>query len=115
MRGAAPVERLWKSATVSRGEGRASVPASVRTPGIIAFAKDWHEDPTSNHHVLRELARTRRVLWLNSLATRTPSLASGRDLGKIRRKLAEFVRGPVNVENDLWVTTPLVLPLPHSA
>ena len=57
---------------------------------IIAFAKDWHEDPTSNHHVLRELAKTRRVLWLNSLATRTPKLSSGRDLGKIRRKLAEF-------------------------
>jgi glycosyltransferase involved in cell wall biosynthesis len=82
---------------------------------IVAFAKDWHEDPTSNHHVLRELARTRRVLWLNSLATRTPSLASGRDLGKIKRKLVEFARGPLNVENDLWVTTPLVLPLPGSA
>lgn len=81
---------------------------------IVAFAKDWHEDPTSNHHVLRELARTRRVLWLNSLATRTPSLASGRDLGKIRRKLSEFARGPVRVENDLWVMSPLVLPLPHS-
>ena len=79
---------------------------------IVAFAKDWHEDPTSNHHVLRELARTRRVLWLNSLATRTPKLSSGRDLGKIGRKLAEFTRGPQNVENDLWVFTPLVLPLP---
>lgn len=83
--------------------------------GIIAFAKDWNEDPTSNHHVLRELAKTRRVLWLNSLATRTPSLSSSRDLGKIRRKLGEFARGPVRVENDLWVFTPLVLPLPHLA
>jgi glycosyltransferase involved in cell wall biosynthesis len=86
----------------------------VSTP-IVAFAKDWHEDPTSNHHVLRELARTRRVLWLNSIATRTPNLGSARDLGKIRRKLGEFVRGPVNVENDLWVMSPLALPLPHSA
>jgi glycosyltransferase involved in cell wall biosynthesis len=86
----------------------------VLTP-IIAFAKDWHEDPTSNHHVLRELAKTRRVLWLNSLATRTPKLSSGRDLGKIQRKLREFTRGPQNVENDLWVMSPLVLPLPHSS
>ena len=85
------------------------------TTPIIAFAKDWHEDPTSNHHVLRELARSRRVVWLNSIATRTPSLASGRDLGKIARKLGELVRGPVNVEHDLWVFTPIVLPLPHSA
>ncbi len=85
----------------------------MSTP-IVAFAKDWHEDPTSNHHVLRELARTRRVLWLNSIATRTPSLASGRDLGKIGRKLRELARGAVNVENDLWVATPVVLPFPHS-
>lgn len=84
-------------------------------PGIIAFAKDWHEDPTSNHHVLIELAKTRPVLWLNSVATRTPKLSSGRDLGKIRRKLGEFVRGPVKVADNLWVFSPLVLPLPHSA
>jgi glycosyltransferase involved in cell wall biosynthesis len=84
----------------------------VSTP-IVAFAKDWHEDPTSNHHVLRELAKTRRVLWLNSIATRQPQLSSSRDLGKIRRKLREFARGAVRVENDLWVATPLVLPFPH--
>jgi glycosyltransferase involved in cell wall biosynthesis len=82
---------------------------------IVAFAKDWHEDPTSNHHVLRELAKTRRVLWLNSIGTRTPKLSSGRDLGKMRRKLVEVTRGPVNVENDLFVFSPLVLPFPHSA
>jgi glycosyltransferase involved in cell wall biosynthesis len=90
----------------------------LSSASIIAFAKDWHEDPTSNHHVLRELAKSRRVLWLNSIATRTPKLSSGRDLGKIRRKLGEFAlgfaRGPVNVENDLWVFSPLVVPLPHS-
>jgi glycosyltransferase involved in cell wall biosynthesis len=85
----------------------------MATP-IIAFSKDWHEDPTSNHHVLRELAKTRRVLWLNSLSTRKPNLTSARDLGKIKRKLREFTQGAVNVENDLWVATPLVLPLPQS-
>src|SRR5690348_10953060 len=74
--------------------------AALRPPGIVAFSKDWHEDPTSNHHVLRELARERRVLWLNSIGTRTPKLSSSRDLGKIQRKLKEFTRGPVNVEND---------------
>ncbi|MBX3252481.1 MAG: glycosyltransferase, partial [Myxococcales bacterium] len=94
---------------------RTSPSARTRVPGVIAFAKDWHEDPTSNHHVLRELAKSRRVLWLNSIGTRTPKLGSGRDLGKMKRKLAELARGPVNVENDLWVFSPMVLPLPHSA
>jgi glycosyltransferase involved in cell wall biosynthesis len=84
---------------------------------IIAFSKDWRSDHTSNHHVLRELAKTRRVVWLSSIGTRAPSLfgkGSKRDLGTIRRKLLEFAHGPRNVENDLWVVTPLVLPLPHS-
>jgi glycosyltransferase involved in cell wall biosynthesis len=82
---------------------------------IVAFSKDWDDNPTSNHHVLRELARTRRVLWLNSVATRAPRLSNSRDLRRIGRKLRDFFRGPVNVENDLWVFTPLVVPLPHSA
>src|SRR5689334_1378709 len=109
-----PQPQIARAAIATRRIGRYLAPSHVPLP-IVAFAKDWNEDPTSNHHVLRELAKTRRVLWLNSIATRTPSLASGRNLGKIRRKLAEFARGPVNVENDLWVTTPLVLPLPGSA
>ena len=82
---------------------------------IIAFSKDWHEDPTSNHHVLRELAKTRRVLWLNSIATRRPVMSSPRDRAKIRRKLTEVTQGAVNVEHDLWIATPIVLPLPGSA
>jgi glycosyltransferase involved in cell wall biosynthesis len=86
----------------------------MNTP-IIAFSKDWHEDPTSNHHVLRELAKTRRVLWLNSIATRRPAMTSARDRAKIKRKLTEVARGAVRIENDLWVATPIVLPLPGSA
>jgi glycosyltransferase involved in cell wall biosynthesis len=78
---------------------------------IIAFSKDWNGDHTSNHHVLRELAKTRRVVWLNSVGTRQPSLASARDLKTIKRKLTEVTRGPVRVENDLWVATPLALPM----
>jgi glycosyltransferase involved in cell wall biosynthesis len=82
---------------------------------IIALSKDWDDDPTSNHHVLRELAKTRRVLWLNSLGQRTPDVSSRRDVARAGRKLREFALGPVNVESDLWVFTPLVLPLPHRA
>jgi glycosyltransferase involved in cell wall biosynthesis len=87
----------------------------VRPLPIICFSKDWSEDPTSNHHVLAELAKTRRVVWLNSISTRTPKLGSGRDLRKIVNKLGGFARGPVPVGDDLWVYTPLVLPFPHSA
>src|SRR4051812_3540967 len=81
---------------------------------IICFAKDWSEDPTSNNHVMKLLARDNQVLWLNSIATRTPKLSSSSDMGKIRRKLQSFVEGPRQVEQGLSVFTPLVLPFPHS-
>jgi glycosyltransferase involved in cell wall biosynthesis len=86
----------------------------MRDQNIVCFAKDWTEDPTSNNHVMKMLARDNEVLWLNSISTRTPSLASGSDLKKIGRKLASFARGPVQVEPRLSVYTPIVLPFPHS-
>jgi glycosyltransferase involved in cell wall biosynthesis len=92
-----------------------AVPAARMTgQNIVCFAKDWDEDPTSNNHIMRLLARDNRVLWLNSIATRTPSLRSGRDVGKIFRKLASFFRGPRHIQAGLWVYTPIVLPFPHS-
>ncbi|HWE29435.1 MAG TPA: glycosyltransferase family 1 protein, partial [Polyangia bacterium] len=81
---------------------------------IICFAKDWSEDPTSNNHVMRLLAQDNEVLWLNSIATRTPKLSSGSDMAKIRRKLKSFTDGPQRVADHLSVFTPLVLPFPHS-
>jgi glycosyltransferase involved in cell wall biosynthesis len=78
---------------------------------IVCFAKDWGHDPTSVNHVMRGLARNgNRVLWLNSIATRSPNLGSGKDLKKIFRKLAGFAQGARQVEENLWVYTPLVLP-----
>ncbi len=81
---------------------------------IICFAKDWSEDPTSNNHVMHLLARNNKVLWINSLAMRTPSFSSGKDLSKIARKLKSFFKGVKQVDQNLWVYTPIVLPFPYS-
>ena len=81
---------------------------------IVCFAKDWAEDPTSNNHVMRVLARTNQVLWLNSIATRSPDFTSRGDVGKIVGKLRSFARGARRVDEGLEVYTPIVLPFPHS-
>lgn len=81
---------------------------------IVCFAKDWNGDPTSVTHVMKRLAETNRVLWLNSIATRTPNLTSGGDLKKIAAKLTAFLQGPKQIHDNLWVYTPIVLPMPHS-
>ncbi|CAN5596383.1 hypothetical protein BH09PLA1_BH09PLA1_10170 [soil metagenome] len=118
------IDRPRRSASLPSWRESAETLVQIASPGprptgmngenIICFAKDWNEDPTSNNHVMSELARGNRVLWLNSLATRTPRLTSGRDLGKIFRKLASFCRGVKEVQPNLWIYTPIVLPLPHS-
>ncbi|HKA29983.1 MAG TPA: glycosyltransferase, partial [Candidatus Binatia bacterium] len=81
---------------------------------IVCFAKDWDGHPTSNTHVMRLLARRNRVLWLESVAMRVPRPGSSRDLRRIVRRVAAAARGPRRVEADLWVASPLVLPLPYS-
>jgi glycosyltransferase involved in cell wall biosynthesis len=87
----------------------------MRDENIVCFAKDWSDDPTSNNHVMRALARDNRVLWLNSIATRVPNLSSTGDVSKILKKLKSFAQGPIHVENGLDVYTPIVLPFPYSA
>jgi glycosyltransferase involved in cell wall biosynthesis len=77
---------------------------------IVCFAKEWNQDPTSCDHVLRELAKSNRVLWMNSISTRSPNLASGRDLKKIARRLLSIFKGATQVGDRLWLFTPFVLP-----
>jgi glycosyltransferase involved in cell wall biosynthesis len=86
----------------------------MRGENIVCFAKDWSEDPTSNNHVMRMLARDNKVLWLNSIATRTPSLGSSKDMAKIVTKLQGFAKGPVRIDAGLEIYTPIVLPFPHN-
>lgn len=95
------------------GPAQAVTPPVMQGEFIVCFSKDWQEHPTSNNHVMVELARHNRVLWLNSIGTRKPNLRSGRDLKKIWKKLLSFFSGARQVRDNLWVYTPLVLPLPH--
>jgi glycosyltransferase involved in cell wall biosynthesis len=78
---------------------------------IICFAHDWGGDPTSKTHIMRILARRNRVLWVNSIGMRRPA-ASGRDLRRIVDKLAKGLRGCREIEPNLFVANPLVVPLP---
>ncbi|MGA3067359.1 MAG: glycosyltransferase [Tepidisphaeraceae bacterium] len=91
-----------------------AAPDAMAGQNIVCFARDWFETPTSNNHVMVALSQRNKVLWLNSVATRAPNLASGRDIKKIFRKLADFFAGAKQVRPNLWVYSPVVLPFPHS-
>lgn len=83
----------------------------LRKVPILCFAHDWGGDPTSKTHIMRILARTCRVLWVNSIGMRRPSI-SGADLRRIGVKLRRSLAGCREEEPNVLVANPLTIPLP---
>ncbi len=76
---------------------------------IVCFSNDWRQARVDRHHIMEILARHNRILWINSIGLRRPT-ASAADLGKVRDKLAWFLRGMERVRENIWVVSPLALP-----
>jgi glycosyltransferase involved in cell wall biosynthesis len=68
----------------------------------------------STDHLAQELARHNRVLYVESVGLRQPRLDAN-DLSRIRRKLARFLQPPRLAAPQLWVLTPLAIPLHGNA
>jgi len=78
---------------------------------ILCFASGYDAPPTSKHHVMHLLAERNVVLWVNYHASRTPT-ASSSDLLYLARKVRQVFSRVSNPRKNLYVVTPLVLPLP---
>src|SRR5580704_13197173 len=78
---------------------------------MLCFSHDWSGDPLSKTHLMRLFARENRVLWVNSIGYRTPSLGNKKDLGRLVRKLRDAATPLREVEPNLFVLSPLVVPL----
>lgn len=81
---------------------------------IICFSSDWQQDPLSKHHIMSRLAKENRVLWINSIGMRTPT-TSAKDIAKIGQKLRSIFRSIKQVQKNLFVITPLVIPFHGSS
>ena len=86
-------------------------------PGFVWFAaQDWwyHNQAHSDFQLMREVARTRPVLVVNSLGLRLPRRGSSNDPGRrIVRKLrsmTKLVRRPLPEVPNFHVMTPIMLP-----
>lgn len=82
---------------------------------ILFSTADWDEPYwTNKQHTACHLAeRGNRVLYVESVGLRSPKLSSGRDLGRIWRRLKRAIKGPRKTRDNLWVYSPLVLPFKH--
>jgi glycosyltransferase involved in cell wall biosynthesis len=83
---------------------------------ILLSTADW-DNPfwTNKQHVAVQLAkRGYRVFYLDSLGLRRPS-ASAQDLKRIFKRFIKTIKGPRNVQENIWVWSPFVVPFQKSA
>ena len=76
---------------------------------IICIANRWDYDPTSKHHVMKALARSNQVVWVNYRGSRRPR-ASARDALAILATLKAALAGPRRVSDSMVQLTPVVIP-----
>ncbi|MDH4029066.1 MAG: glycosyltransferase, partial [Nitrospirota bacterium] len=80
---------------------------------IIYFSTaDW-DNPTwtNNQHMASRLAGLGfRILYVESLGLRKPS-ATGRDISRIFKRFSKGIRGIKEVQKNVWVYSPMVIPL----
>lgn len=82
----------------------------LRGRDILCFSHDWSGDPLSKTHLMRLLARDNRVLWVNSIGYRTPTVSKA-DAGRAFKKLVAAANPITNPEPNIYVLSPLAVPL----
>jgi glycosyltransferase involved in cell wall biosynthesis len=84
---------------------------------IILSTADWFTRYWTNkqHTALTLAARGYRVLYVETPGIRRPRLGNRRDVGRLWRRLVSGLRqlafGPRQVRDNVWVLSPLALPL----
>lgn len=81
----------------------------LRGRDIVCFPQDWTGDPLSKTHIMRILSRDNRILWVNSIGLRSPSVSKA-DIGRSFEKLSKVMKPTLEVEPNLFVMNPLAIP-----
>jgi glycosyltransferase involved in cell wall biosynthesis len=87
---------------------------NARNPDFLVFSDDWGEHPSSCQHIFRHIAKNHRVLWVNTIGMRNPTL-SWTDARKVVVKASKMFgkkresANEANTEN-LTVCQPFMLP-----
>lgn len=88
--------------------------SAVRKPDFLVFSDDWGEHPSSCQHIFRHIAKDHRVLWVNTIGMRNPTL-SWADARKVFIKVSKMLRrkgkaASATIEANITVCQPFMLP-----
>lgn len=88
---------------------RATDKTLLKGRDILCFSNDWSGDPLSKTHLMRLLARDNRVLWINSIGYRAPTVSKA-DVSRAFNKLAAAAGPVTEPEKNIFVLNPLAIP-----
>ncbi|MDA7503614.1 glycosyltransferase [Planctomicrobium sp.] len=77
--------------------------------GVVVFADDWGRHPSSCQHLIRRLRERHKVLWVNTIGTRSPTVDSF-TLFRGAEKFKSWSRGLQKVHENMWVVDAPMLP-----
>lgn len=82
---------------------------------ICISSADWDAPLwTNKQHLMSRLSEHNRILYVESLGLRQPTLAA-HDRKRIRRRVRHYFQGPRKVpDKNVWVLSPLVIPFYRS-
>jgi len=81
----------------------------MRNQSIVILSSDDWGWKTSKYQLSIRFARDNRVLFVSSIGFRAPTVSRA-DFSRIWFKLNRFLEGPREVERNIWVLTPIVIP-----
>ncbi len=95
------------------------MPGSKNRP-LVVFGEDWGAHPSSTQHIVKELGKTRTIIWLNSIGLRKPKL-NLHDCVRIFKKIKSFLFSQEKSDNitkegscKFIIINPLVIPCANS-
>jgi glycosyltransferase involved in cell wall biosynthesis len=83
----------------------------IENNNIICFGFAEWDNPykTNQHHIMQRLSEKNKVLFIESLGLRRPTLQK-KDMSRIIKRLIKFAAGVRKVTDGLFIVSPLVIP-----
>lgn len=72
---------------------------------------DWDNIAwTNKQHIMSRLSKTNRILYIESLGLRQPTIKK-KDILRILKRIKDWFKGPRMINENLYVYSPIILPL----
>ena len=83
---------------------------------MVVFGEDWGGLPSSTQHLIKRIAKGRKIIWVNSIGLRSPKLSKHDLVRAFKKMTAIFIRknNTHDIPHNISVLSVMTLPAPKS-